>query len=80
MARAVMDFKEDIGALVPIVGESMEESAYNAVSNVAGFRIGNLRVVIGQNQMNVYGTDNEDEITALVEWMIRKISETGTAK
>lgn len=70
-----MDFQNDIGALVPVIAKVIEESAYNPVSNVVGFRLGDLRVVIEKKHMYVYGTDSEEVIKELVEMLISRITE-----
>ena len=72
MARAVIEFRKDISHLIPIIGKSVEGCAYNPESNTAGFHINNLRVVIGQNQMNIYGTDDETTIKKVMDWLIDK--------
>ena len=77
MARAVIEFKKDIGHLIPLIGESVEGCAYNTESNVAGFQVNNLRVVIGQNRMNIYGTDDEPTIKNIINWLIGRIEEFG---
>jgi len=74
-----MDFKSDISGLIPVIGKVVEAGAYNVKSNVVGFHKGELRVVISHNRMLVYGTDDEGEIKALVEWMIQKISDARKA-
>jgi len=73
MARAVIEFKKDINHLVPLIGKSVEGCAYNPESNIAGFQVNNLRVVIGQNRMNIYGTDDEATIMKVMDWLIDKM-------
>ena len=73
MARAVIEFKKDINHLIPLIGKSVEGCAYNPESNITGFHINNLRVVIGQNRMNVYGTDDESTIKNIIDWLIDKM-------
>lgn len=75
MARAVIEFKKDINHLIPLIGKSVEGCAYNPESNIAGFQVNNLRVVIGQNRMNLYGTDDETTIKKVMDWVIDRISE-----
>ncbi len=75
MARAVIEFKKDTGHLLPLIGKTVEACAYNPESNVVGFQVNNLRVVIGRNQMNIYGTDDETIIKNVINWLIEKISE-----
>jgi hypothetical protein len=73
MARAVIEFKKDINHLIPLIGKSVEGCAYNSESNIAGFQVNNLRVVIGQHRMNIYGTDDEPTIEKFIDWLIDKI-------
>ncbi|OGN89948.1 MAG: hypothetical protein A2158_02170 [Chloroflexi bacterium RBG_13_46_14] len=75
MARAVIEFKKDIGHLIPLIGKSVEGCAYNPESNIAGFQVNNLRIIIGQNRMNIYGTDDEPTIKKIIDWLIDRISE-----
>lgn len=75
MVRAVIEFKKDIGRLIPLIGKSVEGCAYNPESNIAGFQVDNLRVVIGQNRMNIYGTDDEPTIKKMIDWLIYRIRE-----
>lgn len=75
MARAVIEFKKDIGHLIPLIGKSVEGCVYNPESNIAGFQVNNLRIIIGQNRMNIYGTDDEPTIKKIIDWLIDRISE-----
>ena len=75
MARAVIEFKTDISYLLPLIGKIVEGCAYNPEANVAGFNVNNLRVVIGKNRMNIYGTDDETTIKNVINWLIEKIGE-----
>lgn len=73
MARAVIEFRKDIGHLVPLIGKSVSGCAYNPDSNIAGFQHDNKRIVIGQNRMNIYGTDDKETIEEVIEWIISMI-------
>jgi hypothetical protein len=73
MARAVIELKKDISSLIPIIGKSVEGCAYNPESNIAGFHIKNLRIVIERNRMNIYGTDDESTIKNIIDWLIDKM-------
>ena len=71
MARAAIEFKNDISRVIPVIAAAVETSALSPESDIAGFRFEGMRIVIDRNRMQIYGTDDR----ATVEKIIARMAE-----
>lgn len=43
---------------------------------MAAFHEADIRIVVGGDRMDIYGTDDEEKVKQIIELIIRKISES----
>ena len=69
MARAAIEFKNDISRVIPVIAAAVENSALSPDSDIAGFRYGEMRIVIDRNRMQIYGTEDRGTVENIIAWM-----------
>jgi len=74
MARAVIDFSEDISHLIPRISKTIKDVACNQDATVAGFRFEEFRIIVEKNRITIHGTDDEKTINRFLEWLAGEIN------
>ncbi|MFC1953154.1 hypothetical protein ACFLWR_03385 [Chloroflexota bacterium] len=74
MARAVIEFTENISPIMPQIYRVIEGCAYNNESHVAAFRYDDMRVIVENKKITIYGAEEKHTVERIISWFIDKIN------